>query len=134
MYTALLNNGNILPQLTKEIRTGSGEIIKSFKTNIWKDSAMKEETANTLLPYLIDVVEDNTGTAHSLQIPNLKLGAKTGTAQLGSEKEEELAWLVAFTVDEESPLLLTVCLEVSAGQGKEKFDIAKSIFKEYYGR
>lgn len=135
MFTGFFNNGNILtPRLIREIRSPSGETLEPFETKIWKNGAMTEETVNTILPFLIDVVEDKTGTAHSLNIPDLKIGAKTGTAQLGKDKEEELAWLVAFTVDVENPLLVTICLEVSAGEGKDKFDVAKSIFKEYYGK
>lgn len=135
MFTGFLNNGNILrAQLIREIKTPSGEIAKSFETEVWKEAAMKEETVNAILPYLTDVVEDKTGTAHSLKIPDLKIGAKTGTAQLGKDKKEELAWLVAFTVDEERPLLLTICLETPAGEGKDKFSIAKDILKDYYGK
>ena len=135
MFTGFFNNGSILnPRLIREVRSPSGEVVEPFETKVWKAETMKEETINTILPYLIDVVEDETGTARHLKIPGLKIGAKTGTAQLGKDKEEELAWLVAFTVDVENPLLITICLEVPAGEGKDKFDIAKSIFKEHYGK
>lgn len=135
MYTAFFNDGSILvPQMVREIRASSGESIENFQTKIWKENVIKKDIADTIYSYLIDVVEDNTGTANALQMPNLKIGAKTGTAQLDTDGKEELAWLVTFTDEQENPLLLTICLEVPANEGSDKFDIAKTILKEYYGQ
>lgn len=135
MYTAFFNDGNILiPQLVREVKSPSGESIKTFQTKTWKQKVMEKDTADTIYSYMIDVVEDTTGTANSLQMPNIRIGAKTGTAQLGTDGKQELAWLVAFTANQERPLLLTICLEVPTNKGSDKFDIANTIFKEYYGQ
>ena len=40
------------------------------------------------------IVED--GTAQMMQIPGFEIGAKTGTAQLGTEPASSHAWMIAF--------------------------------------
>jgi peptidoglycan glycosyltransferase len=43
---------------------------------------------------MVGVVED--GTAQNLAIPGLEVGAKTGTAQLGTEPPRSHTWIIAF--------------------------------------
>ncbi|MDD3840512.1 MAG: penicillin-binding transpeptidase domain-containing protein [Clostridia bacterium] len=133
MYTAFCNDGDmLLPQIVKEIRDPSGQEQKTFKTETWKQNAMSSDTADIILDYLIDVVEDPTGTGNKIKTPGLKIAAKTGTSQVGTDNKNQIAWLVAFTMDNENPLLLSIALEVPSGQGGSKFDIAKQIFQSYY--
>ncbi|NMA94493.1 MAG: hypothetical protein GX974_00455 [Clostridiales bacterium] len=135
LFTSFFNNGNILvPKLIREVRDSFGKTLEPFEVEVWKENAMEEKTVNVLYSYLIDVVEDESGTAHDINIPGLKIGAKTGTAQLGSEKKDELGWVVAFTANVENPVILSLCLEVPAGAGSEKFKVIKDIFTEYYDR
>ncbi|MFO7296100.1 MAG: penicillin-binding transpeptidase domain-containing protein, partial [Clostridia bacterium] len=71
------------------------------------------------------------GTAHRVKIPGLTIAGKTGTAQVG-DKTQEIAWFIGFTLNSEKPLLVCVALEVPAGQGDIKLDIARRMFTEYY--
>ncbi|MFS8500221.1 MAG: penicillin-binding transpeptidase domain-containing protein [Caldicoprobacter sp.] len=132
MYTAFYNGGKMmLPQIIKEIRTSSGQIVESLQPKPWLESAIPQQHVETLLPMLVDTVEDPTGTAHRVKIPGLTIAGKTGTAQVG-DKTQEIAWFIGFTLNSEKPLLVCVALEVPAGQGDVKLDIARRMFTEYY--
>lgn len=133
MYTAFLNQGDIvLPQLIQQIKTPDGQIIEEFERKVWKPKAIPEKWIDVILPSLINVVEDKTGTAHRLAMDGLTIAAKTGTAQKDDEGQKEIGWLVAFTPEESNPLILTIALEVAAGEGGVKLDMAKEIFEAYY--
>lgn len=122
----------VLPQLIKEIRSPSGEIIESMEPKLWKEGAVPQQHIETLLPMLVDTVENPTGTAHKVKIPGLTIAGKTGTAQTGSSKESEIGWFTGFTLETEKPLLVCIALEVPAGQGGVKLEMAKEIFSKYY--
>lgn len=132
MYTAFYNGGDMmLPQLIKEIRTASGQTVESLQPKPWLEDVIPQQQVETLLPMLVDTVEDPTGTAHKVKIPGLTIAGKTGTAQVG-DKTEEIAWFIGFTLNAERPLLVCVALEVPAGEGDIKLDIARRMFAEYY--
>ena len=133
MYTAFLNQGDIiLPQIIREIKTPEGQTIEEFERKVWQAGAVPEKWIDVILPSLINVVEDNTGTAHRLAIDGLTIAAKTGTAERDDKGEKEIGWLVAFTPQESNPLILSIALEVPAGEGGIKLDMAKEIFEAYY--
>ncbi len=132
MYTAFYNGGNMmLPQIIKEIRTASGQTVESLQPKPWLEGVIPQQQVETLLPMLVDTVEDPTGTAHKVKIPGLTIAGKTGTAQVG-DKTQEIAWFIGFTLNTEKPLLVCVALEVPAGEGDVKLDIARRMFAEYY--
>ena len=82
MYTAFLNQGDIiLPQIIREIKTPEGQTIEEFERKVWQAEGYPEKWIDVILPSLINVVEDNTGTAHRLAIDGLTIAAKTGTAE-----------------------------------------------------
>ena len=133
MYTAFLNKGDmVLPQIVREIKSPQGETMEAFEREIWLSSAIPEKWIDTILPSLINVVEDNTGTANRLAIEGLTIAAKTGTAERDDEGKEEIGWLVAFTLDTPQPLVISIALEVPAGEGGVRLDIVKEILTEYY--
>lgn len=132
MYTAFINQGDmVLPQIIQEIKTPEGNILEQYERRIWQQDAIPQKWIDTILPSLLEVVEDKTGTAHRLAIDGINIAAKTGTAEKDDKGEEEIGWLVAFTLDEPTPLVVSIALEVPAGEGGVKLDIAKEIFEEY---
>lgn len=136
MYTVFSNNGSMVwPKLVNKTTDSEENIKSSFGRNMARNNMIDGKTNEILLAALIDTVEDPSGTAHGIKMPNIKLAAKTGTAQINEEKDKEIAWIVAFTVDQtENPLLVCIALEVPANQGAIKIDIAKKIFETYYNR
>ena len=95
IYTAFLNNGNmLLPNI---------EYKENAEAQIWKNNAFKESTSNEIKSDLIQIVEDENGTAHSVKISGKTIGGKTGTAEIKDSKEDEngteLGWFNSFCED-----------------------------------
>lgn len=133
MFTAFVNDGNImLPRLILEICDSTGKTVKSFSPIIWKEQAISQSALDVILPSLINVIENSTGTGHSARIPGLNIAGKTGTAQLGNQ--QEIGWFIVFTLDEKNPILLSIALEVDEEKNNSKFDIALKILTDYYDK
>lgn len=103
IYSAFVNNGNMIkPTIIYE---------EDKKIEYLKENAISQEAANTIKEDLIQVVESPNGTAHDAKIEGVKIGAKTGTAELKASKDEKgevLGWFNAFTADESSENQLVV--------------------------
>ena len=103
IYSAFVNNGNMIkPTIIYE---------EDKKVEYLKENAISQEAANTIKEDLVQVVESQNGTAHDAKIEGVKIGAKTGTAELKASKDEKgevLGWFNAFTADESSENQLVV--------------------------
>lgn len=88
------NNGQIMtPHVMSEIRAHDGSVVRRFEPSVWK-TPMQPAVAATLREAMMSVV--NSGTAQMLQVPGVTVGAKTGTAQLGTDPPKSHAWMMAF--------------------------------------
>ena len=94
IYSAFINGGDILqPRLTP----GMGIAL-------WKKSAFSADTVENVFDALVSVVEDGTGT--DARIRGVKLGGKTGTAEIKQSKDDaegtELGWFVLFNAQDDA--------------------------------
>lgn len=76
---------------------------------------MSAATADVLRRAMISVVTD--GTASSLQLPGATVGAKTGTAQLGTTPPRSHAWMIAFAGPEGGEPTVAVAVMVQNVEG-----------------
>ncbi len=102
LYSAFVNGGDLMqPRLTP----GSGAMY-------WKEGAFTSDTAAIVLDALVSVVEKGTG--EDAKIQGVRLGGKTGTAEIKQSKDDlegtELGWFVLFTAEEDTPPLLVVSM------------------------
>ncbi|MCI8621079.1 MAG: penicillin-binding protein 2 [Clostridia bacterium] len=81
LYTAFVNNGDIIkPFIEYKEDTSNPEYILK--------QAFSAEVANTIKQDLIDVIEDEGGTAHNVKLDKVKLAGKTGTAEIKKTQED----------------------------------------------
>lgn len=99
-----------------------GNVVGEASPTPWRRT-MAPQTAATLTDLMIGVTESGTA-ACCLQIPGVKIAAKTGTAQLNPEGEVERshAWITAFAPADAPRIAVAVMLkgttdEISAGTG-----------------
>ena len=81
-YNAIANNGKMVrPFLTKEILR-NGKTVKSFSTEVIRESICSEQTLAMVKEMLLGVVEQGTGKAVFSE--SVRIAGKTGTAQIAS--------------------------------------------------
>ncbi len=91
---AVANGGEIMtPHVMSEVRAHSGDVVDRFDQGVWR-TAFNPNVAETLREAMLGVVQE--GTASVMKIDGVEVGAKTGTAQLGTEPPRSHAWMIAF--------------------------------------
>ena len=109
---AIANDGRVTaPYLVEQITLG-GQKTYEAKT-LRHDRIMSAQTAQTIQEYLQNNVLTKYGAEN---FPQLTVGAKTGTGEVGGEKKPN-AMLAGFVEESEYPLAFIVCVE-DAGYGK----------------
>ncbi len=104
--------------------------LAKIKNLEYKNIKISENTLNFIKNALIDVVEKPNGTAYRIK-SEIKIGGKTGTAQVMSEEKrkkyiKEHSWFVGFAPAENPEYVCAVIVE-NAGHGSE---VAAPIAKE----
>lgn len=117
IYTTFLNEGSMIQPVLNT--------VDAQETKLWKENILSKETAHLLKEFLIDVVEDPKGTGRATRITGLKIGGKTGTAELkgsGEQKGQENGWFIAF---DDSNIIITMMLEDVGEQGGSAYVVPK---------
>lgn len=90
---AIANNGVIMtPHLLDTVRDTDGKVVDRYRDRAWR-RAMKASTAATMRDAMRQVVSN--GTATNMAIAGFDVGAKTGTAELNNNTENN-TWMVAW--------------------------------------
>jgi len=103
IYSAFVNDGNMIKPYLDAREDEQGEYLV--------EGAFSKETANIIKEDMIQVIENDGGTAKAMKVQGRTIAGKTGTAELKSSKgevAETLAWFNCVTVDEESNQLLVI--------------------------
>jgi len=109
------NGGRIMtPHVMGEIRARDGDVVERYKVAPWRDS-MSTDVATTMRAAMIGVVQN--GTATRMQLPGVEVGAKTGTAQLGTEPPRSHGWMIAFAGPPGEPAHVAVAVIVEGLDG-----------------
>jgi peptidoglycan glycosyltransferase len=88
------NGGEVMtPHVLGSVRARDGKVVQTYEPSVWRTAAT-QSVAATMREAMVKVVTD--GTATVMQIPGFDVGAKTGTAQLGTEPATSHAWMIAF--------------------------------------
>lgn len=113
-FSAFANDGDIMkPRLVKEFKQMDGMAYATIDTNepsvLYKD-VLADETLEILNPMLRRVITTGSGQLGRLQ--DIETLGKTGTAEIGGNKEKEIAWSISFVQNTDYDRLVCVVLEV----------------------
>ncbi len=126
---AIANHGEApIPRILSKMKLPSG-LPGSVGDTQMTDELINADTAKTLARYMRLNVENNYG---SYNFPDLKLYAKSGTAELGDDKSPH-AWFVGFIKNEDYPYAF-VCLVENGGRGAEVAgNVANQVLQKIIG-
>ncbi len=95
LVTAGVANGGEIPSphVMSSVRARDGKVVRSYEPSVWRKFS-DPSVAATMREAMVGVATD--GTAKMMQITGFEVGAKTGTAQLGTVPATSHAWMVAF--------------------------------------
>lgn len=112
---AIANQGVVMtPHVLREVRDEEGDVIDRYEPEPWRQ-AVSAATAEIVRDAMIAVATE--GTATSAQVPGYQVGAKTGTAQLGTDPPSSHAWMIAFAGPPGQPPTVAVAVMVEAQPG-----------------
>lgn len=129
-YSSLVNGGKVLvPRLLKEIRDDKGDLIERYLPEVIREGFIKE---NNLKEVKEGMYQTTTiGTARSLGTLPVKVGAKTGTAQI-SKQGYYHNWITVFAPFEDPEIVMTVIVEEVEGIRPTTIPIARSVLEWYF--
>ena len=133
----IANDGKVMkPYVVDTVRAPNLRVLDKTEPEQLSE-AVSETTAAKLREMMISTVQ--VGTATSAQIPNVEVGAKTGTAQSTPDRPP-YAWFVSYAKDGDNEVAVAVLVESSdtirdeiAG-GRLAGPIAQSVMKAVLGK
>lgn len=112
VVSAIANEGKLMqPHLVEKVLTSDLEVLETTSKSI-RSQAISPAVAKLLNSMMKTVV--NAGTAYTVKIPGVEVGAKTGTADSGTEKSAH-AWMVANASKAGRSLSIAVVVENGGG-------------------
>jgi penicillin-binding protein 2 len=141
---ALANNGTIYqPRIVKDVEDRNGNVIKSFPVATLRTVTFDQKWIPNLKEAMINVVDD--GTATVVRRDDMKIAAKTGTAQVGSkEHRRQIAWLSGYLPADNPQYSFSVMVEGQFSDNRDDTEtggllggveagaICKQIFDQIY--
>ena len=111
----IADRGSILvPHVMSQVTDANGAVVEKYESKVWK-TATTPEAADVLRHDMIGVAE--SGTATAVRISGVEIGAKTGTAQLGTPEPRSHAWIIAFAGPPGAPPEVAVAVLVEGQPG-----------------
>jgi penicillin-binding protein 2 len=138
MVGTIMNGGTLYqPQVVKGIRYKDGSVM-TFPTVTLGKAPVKQASLDIIKDGMSGVVEEPGGTAHAAKSEYVKIGGKTGTAQviaLGKSRGKDYAdhaWFVAGAPMDKDPKI-AVCILVEHGGhgGSAAAPLAKKVIEAY---
>jgi penicillin-binding protein A len=129
---AVANRGRLMkPRLADRVVRKDGRVKERIEPDL-QAVVMKPETAEALAGMMSRVVEEGTGTAAALS--GITVAGKTGTAEVGANREFTQPWFICFAPVENPRMAVAVTVERTTGQGGTvAAPIAKSVLEALLG-
>ena len=131
---AIGNRGRLMkPQLTDSVVRKDGRIKERVQPDL-QSQVVKPEVADQLAQMMGRVVEEGTGTAAALS--GITVAGKTGTAEVGANREFTQPWFIAFAPVENPRMAIAVTIErqpAGSQGGTVAAPIARSVLEALLG-
>ena len=119
------------PHFMKELRDSQGNVVRRYEPEIVRPGNMKEYTHRVLLAAMDSVVNHPGGTGKRGGLPNVRVGAKTGSGEW-KKGEKTHAWYAAVAPLYDPEIAVAVIMEAAGGGGAVSGPIAKKVMQAYF--
>lgn len=136
-YIATLVNGgkNYKAYLVDKITTPNGEVIKQTEPELQNDIEIQADNLEAIKQGMKMVtMPGGTGASYFAGFPHeeIGVGAKTGSAQYGSEETDAMAWFAGFA-PYEKPEIAVVAMIIQGNSGGYSGTIVRDVMDSYFG-
>jgi len=112
---AVANGGKMMqPYLVKRISDDTGRTLSTDSSSVWK-TPINADTATKMQALMVNSVQN--GYASAAQIPGYVVGGKTGTAEVGGDKQPN-AWFIGYAGKTDPEYVVAVVVE-NGGEGSK---------------
>lgn len=146
-YATIANGGTLYaPQVVQNIRAPDGSLSDTFQPRVKRKVAVEARHLDLIRRALVDVVEDEDGTAYrSRNKEGVQVAGKTGTAQVvsrrGRSEESSSAWYLdrshgwfaGFAPASDPQVAFAILVEHGGSGGASAAPIATSVMQRYLG-
>lgn len=135
MTSAIANGGKVFwPRLVLRLEPSDpqfGEKVSAFPPRVRDELGVKPENLRILHEAMLAEVEEAGGTGAGAIIKGLKIGGKTGTAEIehGGKVVDKTTWFASFAPVDRPKWAVVVMVESGASGGKTCAPIARLIYE-----
>lgn len=123
---AVVNGGKMMaPYLVDRVTDQSGKTLSTHSATVWRQ-AIDGSTASTMQDIMVKSVQN--GYASPAQIPGYVVGGKTGTAEVGGNKQPN-AWFIGFAGKTNPQYVVAVVVENGGEGGKVALPIGREMLQ-----
>ncbi|MBR3851709.1 MAG: penicillin-binding protein 2 [Fibrobacter sp.] len=127
------NKGVYRPHFMKELRDSEGNVVRKYEPEIVRSGKMKESTHRILMAAMDSVVNHPGGTGKRGRVPDIRVGAKTGSGEW-KKGEKTHAWYAAVAPLDNPEIAVAVIMEAAGGGGAVSGPIARKVLMAYFGK
>jgi penicillin-binding protein 2 len=146
MTAALANGGKVYrPKIVEQVVDTQGNVVETLQPELVSEAPGIEKHLKLIRKGMEEVVQGKHGTARNVAIEGLRIGGKTGTAQVvrlaqyRGLKEANIpyevrdhAWFTCFAPAENPQIAVTVLVEHGLHGGSGAGPIARAVLNHYF--
>ncbi len=135
--SALVNGGTLYkPHFLDYVEdSGSHQVVEKDKPEILKENILPNNVLNSVKEAMTETISSDSGSGRQLQDLaakyNIKIGGKTGTAQIGGD-ERYHAWFVAFAPVENPEIAVAVLVEKGGEGYQSAVPVARRVLDKFF--
>lgn len=147
MTSAIANGGKAYrPKIVEQVTDPEGKVTENFTPELLSEVQGVDRFLKSIRSGMEEVVQGKRGTARNVAIEGIRIGGKTGTAQVvrlaqyKGLKEENIpyeyrdhAWFTCYAPAENPEIAVTVLVEHGLHGGSGAGPIARAVLAHYFG-